>query len=144
MTFSPKTGDLFDDANLETISALRDDLATINGVEGILSMLDVPLLYSPKIGVADLKEDLNTLLSEGVDRQLAKQEFLNSPIYKNVLLSADGQTTGLLATLALDETYLKLVTERDDLRLIRATQGLTPQQQIQLDAVSLDLSLIHI
>ncbi len=138
VTFSPKIGDLFDDANLETMSALRDDLATINGVEGILSMLDVPLLYSPKISVADLKEDLNTLLSEGVDRQLAKQEFLNSPIYKNVILSADGQTTGLLATLALDETYLKLVTERDDLRLIRATQGLTPQQQIQLDAVSLD------
>lgn len=138
VTFSPKTGDLFDDANLETMSALRDDLTTINGVEGILSMLDVPLLYSPKIGVADLKEDLNTLLSEGVDRQLAKQEFLNSPIYKNVILSADGQTTGLLATLALDETYLKLVTERDDLRLIRATQGLTPKQQIQLDAVSLD------
>ncbi|MDG2500767.1 MAG: MMPL family transporter [Porticoccaceae bacterium] len=138
VTFSPKSGDLFDDANLATMAALRNDLTTISGVEGILSMLDVPLLYSPKIGVADLKEDLNTLLSEGVDRQLAKQEFLNSPIYKNVILSADGQTTGLLATLALDETYLKLVTERDDLRLIRATQGLTPEQQIQLDAVSLD------
>ncbi len=138
VTFSPKTGDLFDDSNLETMAALRDDLATIEGVEGILSMLDVPLLYSPKIGVAELKEDLNTLLSEGVDKQMAKQEFLNSPIYKDVILSADGQTTGLLATLALDETYLELVTKRDDLRLIRATQDLTPEQQVQLDAVSLE------
>ena len=138
VTFSPKTGDLFDDANLETLLALREDLTTIDGVDSILSMLDVPLLYSPKISVADLKEDLKTLLSEGVDRQMAKQEFLNSPIYKDVILSADGQTTGLLATLALDETYLQLVTERDDLRLIRTTLGLTPEQQNQLDAVSLE------
>ena len=46
VTFSPKSGDLFDDTNLETLKALREDLATIDGVEGILSMLDVPLLYS--------------------------------------------------------------------------------------------------
>ncbi|MCT2529540.1 MMPL family transporter [SAR92 clade bacterium H921] len=138
VTFSPKNGDLFDDTNLETMLALREDLKTISGVESILSMLDVPLLYSPKIGVADLKEDLKTLLSEGVDREMAKQEFLTSPIYKDVILSADGQTTGLLATLALDETYLKLVTARDDLRLIRSTEGLTQEQQIQLEAVSLE------
>ncbi|MDC0003067.1 MMPL family transporter [Porticoccaceae bacterium] len=138
VTFSPKSGDLFDDTNIETLKALREDLATIEGVEGILSMLDVPLLYSPMVAVADLKEELNTLLSEGVDKQLAKQEFLNSPIYKDVILSADGQTTGLLATLALDETYLQLVTARDDLRLVRDTQGLTPEQQVQLEAVSLE------
>ena len=101
-------------------------------------MLDVPLLYSPKIAVADLKGELNVLLSEGVDRQLAKQEFLNSPIYKDVILSADGQTTGMLATLALDETYLALITKRDDLRLIKHNHGLTAEQEEQLAKVSLE------
>ena len=101
-------------------------------------MLDVPLLYSPKIAVADLKSELNVLLSEGVDRQLAKQEFLNSPIYKDVILSADGQTTGMLATLALDETYLALITQRDDLRLIKYNQGLTTEQEAQLAKASLE------
>jgi predicted RND superfamily exporter protein len=136
VTFSPLEGDLFDQKNLDTLSALRTDLSAIKGVESMLSMLDVPLLYSPKIGIADLKEELNTLLSEGVDKQAAKQEFLNSPIYKDVLLSADGQTTGMLATLALDETYLQLVTQRDDLRLIRDTNGLSPAQEEELAAVT--------
>ena len=86
VTFSPIEGDLFDEHNLDTLAALRTDLSKIDGVEGMLSMLDVPLLYSPKIAVADLKSELNVLLSEGVDRQLAKQEFLNSPIYKDVIL----------------------------------------------------------
>jgi predicted RND superfamily exporter protein len=136
VTFSPLQGDLFDQQNLDTLSSLRTELSKIDGVESILSMLDVPLLYSPKIGVADLKDELNTLLSEGVDKQAAKQEFLNSPIYKDVLLSADGQTTGILATMALDKTYLRLVTERDALRLIRSTEGLSPEQEMELTDVS--------
>ena len=71
----------------------------------------------------------------GVDKQLAKQEFLNSPIYKD-LYYADGQTTGMLATLALDQQYLDLVKQRDDLRLLRDTQGLNPQQAIELTQIS--------
>jgi predicted RND superfamily exporter protein len=138
VTFSPKQGDLFDEDNLQVLKALRAELLTIKGVENVLSMLDVPLLYSPKIEISELTDELNTLLTAGVDKQLAKQEFLNSPIYKDVILSADGQTTGILATLKLDETYLKLVTERDDLRLVRDTVGLTSEQKNRLDAVSLE------
>ena len=136
LTFSPKEGDLFDPANLQTLAKLRDELKNIEGVENTVSMLDVPLLYSPKVSVADMGQGLKTLLSEGVDKQLAKQEFLNSPIYKDLLLSADGQTTGMLATLALDQQYLDLVKQRDDLRLLRDTQGLDAQQLLELEQVS--------
>jgi predicted RND superfamily exporter protein len=136
VTFSPLEGDLFDDKNLQTLSSLRNKLAEIDGVESMLSLLDVPLLYSPKIDVADLKGELNTLLSPGVDRDLARQEFLNSPIYKDLILSRDGQTTGMLATLELDQKYLDLVQARDALRLIKSTDGLSPEQQTELDLVS--------
>ena len=138
VTFSPIKGELFDKSNLDTLQSLRSDLTQIKGIENVLSMLDVPLLYSPKIDITDLTGELTTLLSEGVDKQLAKEEFLNSPIYKDVILSADGKTTGMMATLAVDETYLRLVTERDDLRLLRDTVGLSPQQDQQLRTVSLE------
>ena len=138
VTFSPIKGELFDKSNLDTLQSLRSDLTQIKGIENVLSMLDVPLLYSPKIDITDLTGELTTLLSEGVDKQLAKEEFLNSPIYKDVILSADGKTTGMMATLAVDETYLILVTERDDLRLLRDTVGLSPQQDQQLRTVSLE------
>ena len=138
VTFSPIKGELFDKSNLDTLQSLRSDLTQIKGIENVLSMLDVPLLYSPKIDITDLTGELTTLLSEGVDKQLAKEEFLNSPIYKDVILSADGKTTGMMATLAVDETYLRLVTERDDLRLLRDTVGLSPQHDQQLQSVSLE------
>ena len=136
LTFSPKMGDLFDQANLELLANLRDQVKKIPGIESTVSMLDVPLLYSPKISVSDFSKELNTLLSDGVDKQQAKQEFLTSPIYRDLLLSADGKTTGILATLALDQKYLDLVTQRDDLRLIRDAQGLSAQQTIELAEIS--------
>ena len=136
VTFSPSQGVLFDQNNLDTLAALRKDLLQIEGIEAVLSMLDVPLLYSPKIDITDLTGELNTLMSEGVDKQLAKSEFLSSPIYKDVILSADGNTTGMMATLDLDETYLQLVSKRDSLRLLRDTDGLSAQQEIQLQEVS--------
>jgi len=136
VTFSPSKGVLFDQNNLDTLAALREDLLQIEGIQSVLSMLDVPLLYSPKIDITDLTGELNTLMSEGVDKQLAKSEFLSSPIYKDVILSADGNTTGMMATLDLDETYLQLVSKRDSLRLLRDTDGLSAQQKIQLQEVS--------
>lgn len=136
VTFSPINGDLFSRDNLNTLTELRNGLTKIEGVEGVLSMLDVPLLYSPKVDISDLTGELNTLMSDTVDKTEAKQEFLTSPLYKNVLLSADGQTTGMMATLAIDETYLSMVSERDTLRLLRDTEGLNREQSNQLQKIS--------
>jgi len=136
VTFSPKFGELLDDKNLETLSSISKNLNNIKGVDSTLSLLDAPLLYSPKITVGDLENPLNTVLSEGVDKQLAKQEFLTSPIYKDMLLSADGKTTGIIAKLSLDSQYLELVSQRDNLRLIRDTEGLNSQQQLVLASIS--------
>ena len=136
VTFSPKFGELLDDKNLETLSSISKNLNNIKGVDSTLSLLDAPLLYSPKITVSDLENPLNTVLSEGVDKQLAKQEFLTSPIYKDMLLSADGKTTGIIAKLSFDPQYLELVSQRDSLRLVRDTEGLNSQQQLELAVIS--------
>ena len=53
-----------------------------------------------------------------------------------MLLSADGKTTGIVATLSLDQQYLSLVTQRDNLRLIRDTEGLSLQQNYELETIS--------
>ena len=136
ITFSPTTGDIFDSNNLALLGSISNQLRAISGIEATISMLDAPLLYSPKISISDLDQPLNTVTSDGVDKQLAKQEFLTSPIYKDMLLSADGKTTGIIATLSLDQRYLSLVTQRDNLRLLRDTQGLSLEQKYELETIS--------
>ena len=136
VTYTPYEGNLFDDENLQTLTEIRDALKDINGVDTVTSMLDVPLLYSPKVAVSKLKEAPRTLLQEDTDRNMAKKEFLESPIYRDLILSKDGQTTALLAVMELDNKYLDLVSQRDSLRIKRDTEGLSLEEIAELKQIS--------
>lgn len=136
VTYSPYEGDLFDDSSLAALNEMHEELAEIDGVASVTSMLNVPLLYSPKISVSQLKEEPRTLLLPDTDRQLARKEFLESPIYRDLILSKDGQTTAMLATMELDEKYLELVSARDTMRIKLDTEGLSPEEVIQLEQIS--------
>lgn len=136
VTYKPKGMDLFSDESLATLKALTEDLGNIEGVTNVQSLVNVPLLFSPKIAISDLKNEARTLLTPGMDRQQAKKEFQTSPIYKDLILGPDGQTTGIVATLSSDSVYLELVRHRDSLRNKEITTGLTPQEEIELEEVS--------
>src|SRR6187402_1979692 len=117
---------------------LRDDLSKISGVQSVNSMIDVPLIYSPMRSLAEQKESTRTLMTPGVDRDMAKKEFLTSPIYRNMLLSPDGKTTALLLNLEVNNQYIEMVRHRDALREKRDNQGLTPAEKQELAKVSKD------
>ncbi len=135
LTYKPN-GDLFATDTLAHLKTFRDELKAVEGVVGANSILDVPLLYSPRVGLTDIATGVKTLEEPGVDYQLAKKEFLDSPIYKDMLLGPDGKTTAVLLNLETDNKFIELVRERDLLRLKRDSSGLTTDEQKQLDAVS--------
>lgn len=135
VTFRPNE-DLFSDASLGLLRDLRDDLAEIDGVVSVNTILDVPLLYSPKQSVREILAGTRTLDAEDVDRELAKREFLESPIYRELILGPEGQTTALQLNLALDTRFIELVQRRDALRLKRDIEGLSETEQEALNKVS--------
>lgn len=135
VTYSPKA-EMFSDESINTLKSLRDDLAKVNGVQSVNSMIDVPLLYSPMRPLAEQKESTRTLLTESVSRDEAKKEFLNSPIYRSTLLSADGKTTALLLNLDVNEQGIEMVRHRDALREKRDAQGLTADEEKELERVT--------
>ena len=136
VTYTPYTGDLFDDKSLQTLDEMHKELEKVDGVASVLSMMNVPLLYSPKITVSQLKDAPRTLSLPDIDRDMVRKEFLESPIYKDLILSKDGQTTAILATMKLDKEYLSLVNARDTLRIKRDADGLTSEEIIELENVS--------
>lgn len=135
VTYTPKQ-DLFSDPSLSLLRDLQDELAQIEGISNVNSILNVPLLYSPKRSLREIAKDPQTLESPGVDRNLAKQEFLTSPIYRDMILGPDGQTTALQLNIGVDRRYIELVQKRDELRLKRDTSGLTAEETEQLNSVS--------
>ena len=116
VTYSPKK-DLFSDESLSTIKELSVDLAEVNSVESVTSILDIPLLKITGLELTDItKEKILYLKDEGTDRQKAKEEILSSPIFKDLILSQDGETTALLINLERNQKFYDLIKARDRLR----------------------------
>ncbi len=135
VTYTPKE-DLFSDVALHRLQAMSSELLTLEQVESITSILNLPLLNSPKVALSELSQEPRTLLMPDTDRALAEREFIESPIYRNMVLSDDGQTTGMLVNLKLDRHYFELVERRDDLRYKRKHEGLTDTEMLELERVS--------
>ena len=135
VTYTPD-GDMFAGHTLNDLRELRDGLAAVDGVASVTSILDVPLIRSPPRPLTEMDAEPMTLESPGVDRAAARRELVQSPLYSDRLISGDGGTTGIRADFEQDETYQRLLEEREALRERTLTRDLDSEEQARLEAVS--------
>jgi len=135
VTFTPPD-DLFSDASLEQMGGLRDDLAEVDGIESAMSILDVPLLQSPPVTFDEVQSGVRTLSDEGADRDLAREEFRESPLYRDLLMNRDADTAAILLTMARDEDLHGLLQRRDELQIKQVESGLSEAEDAELASVN--------
>ncbi len=135
VTYAPE-GNLFAAPALQRIKSLRDELAQLDRVASLTTLLDVPLLRSPPLTFSELRENAHTLLSPGTDIELARKEFTHSPLYKNVLVGEDGDTAGLYVYLKRDDRYQELLNERNALRERELQRDLNAAERAKLVKIS--------
>ena len=128
VTYTAKD-DLFSSSNLADLQRLRDELLALDGFSSVISILDVPLIDSPRTSLAELQEEVPTLLSPRTDIELARVELTTSPLYRQLLMSVDGRTTALLARFRLDPEFTRLQSERDQLREAQVFGELSMDEQ---------------
>jgi hypothetical protein len=134
VTYLPKKGELFDKRVLDDLGALRDKLKSLPRITGVTSILDVPLIESGDINLAEAGgDDLPTLEGGNVPVKKAKKELVTSPLYKNVLISGDGDMAALLVSIENDSELVRLYDKRQSLR---GKDQLSPAEQQRLDKVS--------
>ena len=108
VTYQPEK-DLFATETLSQLKKLRDELNSLDAIDSVVTILDVPLLKSPPKSLSDLEEDVPNLLSPETDQTLAKQELLTSKLFRNLLISSDGKTTAIQLNMVLDEGLESLI-----------------------------------
>lgn len=135
ITYSPQS-DLFSDAVLDDIRQLRNELADIEDVEQVTTILDVPLVRSPPVNLRDIATGIRYLDAADTDRDLAREELVNSPFYRNLLISGDASTTAIRVDLRHDAVHRAMREERDALREKAFIEGLTDAEAQRLDDVS--------
>jgi predicted RND superfamily exporter protein len=116
---------LFSDKSLSLLKSLRDDLKVLPRVASINSLLDVPLLENPPVPVADLLDNIKTLEHPEVNVKAAKLELINSPLYNNMLLNLDQNTTAIQINRPFDTAHRDLTKSREVLWNKRDAEGLT-------------------
>lgn len=129
-------GDLLADDSVKVVKDLKADLSKLDRVDSVVSILDVPLVNSPKIKISDLSEGIRTLETKGMDREQARREFLESPVYHKLLMSPNGKTTAILVYYKRDNKYYDLLERRNDLREKRRESELTADESRELETVS--------
>ncbi|MFP4225348.1 MAG: efflux RND transporter permease subunit [Desulfobacterales bacterium] len=135
IAYTPRNADLLSDAVLDDIARLKKELSQIERVASVTTLLDVPLLESPPLSISEMTGDLPTLASDRVDREMARKELKASPIYQNLLVSPDLQTTGLQVTFEEDSHYRDLTARRVELEKKADQQGLSAEEHAEYSRI---------
>ena len=142
VTYTPDN-DLFSDEALATLRKLRGELHQVTSVDSAFTILDAPLVKSSEVLLTEMVNNVPTLEKAGVDRDKAKRELLNSPVYRDLIVSADGRTTAILLGLAEQQEFQNLLHARNDLRAKHRTVGLTPEEFETLEQINAQYDQMH-
>jgi len=135
VAYTPE-GDLFARDELSRLDELRNDLLAIARVEAVDSILNVPLFGDTPLTA--ISEDYLTIMDEEQDLALAREEIINSPVYRNALVSPDGDTASLLVSFSIDETLQTLVNRRTELRNLARREEISADDALELSEVEAD------
>ncbi len=142
VTYTPDK-DLFSDEALEPMKRLREDLKNVDSVNSVFTILDAPLFNSSDQDVQEMLNDMPSLEKPEIDRTRARTELINSHIYRELIVSADGQTTALLLEMKPNEQYDRLLKSRSALRAKKRDTGLTAEEVRDLESVSAEYAQVR-
>ncbi len=135
LTYTPDQP-LFSTEALANLLVLREELKEIERVSSVVSVLDVPLLSNPPVPISQLVSNIKSLEDPEADLELAKQELANSPLYVNLLLNLDFNTTALQINFPRDEVLEELIDTRQLLMSEASEREMTPEEISQLASLN--------
>jgi predicted RND superfamily exporter protein len=95
LTYSPKEG-MVTESSINNLLSLKYKIQSLDWVHNVVTLLDVPLLSNSEAPLQERLKSFKTLKDEDVDKERGFQEILNSPVFRNFVISEDGNTSGII------------------------------------------------
>ena len=112
LTYTPVSS-FTDKETILNLQLLKSKIEKLTWVDSLITVIDVPLLKSTDENLMDRLKNYKTLAYPEIDRNRGFEEILNSPIYKNYVISEDGKTSGIVVYLKKDERLAEYVKVKD-------------------------------
>jgi uncharacterized protein len=95
LTYSPNE-EMVNETSINNLLSLKYKIQSLNWVHSVVTLLDIPLLNNSEAPLQERLENFKTLKDEGVDKERGFKEILNSPVFRNFVISEDGKTSGII------------------------------------------------
>ena len=98
LTYTPDEG-MVDDASINNLLSLKYKIQSLDWVHSVITLLDIPLLNNSNAPLQERLEDYKTLKDEDADKERGFKEILDSPVFRNFVISEDGKTSGIIVNI---------------------------------------------
>jgi predicted RND superfamily exporter protein len=95
LTYSPNEG-MITESSTNNLLSLKYKIQSLDWVHNVVTLLDIPLLNNSEASLQERLENFKTLKDEDVDKERGFKEILNSPVFRNFVISEDGNTSGII------------------------------------------------
>ena len=112
LTYSPEK-EIISDDSIKNLINLKEEIQNLKWVHNVITILDVPLLSSSDESLMERLKNYKTLKDDGVDKKRGFEEIINSPVFKEFIISQDGKTTGIIVNLKGDEKLREFIEQKD-------------------------------
>jgi len=102
LTYTPLLS-FADEETIINLQFLKSKIEKLDWVDGVITIIDVPLLKSSDEPLMERLKNYKTLSYPEIDKERGLEEIINSPIYKDYVISADGKTSGIVVYLKQDK-----------------------------------------
>ena len=111
LTYTPKDK-LLAPKTIQNLTNLKTELKNLPWASNVITILDVPLLKNNDDPLTERIKNFKTLSSKNVDKERGFEEIINSPIYKEFVISKDGKTSGILVYIKSDKKLSQLIQKK--------------------------------
>ena len=112
LTYTPVL-DFTEKETILNIQLLKSKIEKLTWVDSVITIIDVPLLKSTDESLMERLKNFKTLAYPEVDKEKGFDEIINSPIYRNYVVSEDGKTSGIVVYLKKDERLAEYIKIKD-------------------------------
>ena len=112
------------------LQLLKSKIERLTWVDSVITVIDVPLLKSTDDTLMERLKNYKTLAYPEIDRERGFEEIVNSPIYKNYVISEDGKTSGIVVYLKKDERLAEYIKVKDKYINQISETGLTKDEKL--------------
>jgi hypothetical protein len=98
LTYSPKE-DMISSSSIKNLKNLKDKIVSLDWVHSVITLLDIPLLSSTDKPLVERLQEFQTLTSNDINKKRGFEEIVNSPVFRNFIVSEDGKTSGIIVYL---------------------------------------------